>query len=71
MRRVRILPHFPPSLTALHERLTNHGLDVQLADDGQSLRVEKLGVTYHVRPDHVEGDGPHREQLEYLVDGED
>lgn len=58
------------ALAALHERLTNHGLDVQTADDDQLLIVEKLGVTYHIRPDRsIEGNGPHREQIERLVTG--
>lgn len=55
------------ALTSLQERLTSHDLDVHPADDGQSLIVEKLGSTYHIRPDHVDGDGPHREQFEQFL----
>lgn len=54
-------------LAALHERLTDHGLDVQSADNEQSLIVTKLGQEYRVRPGEVVGDGPHRQQIEALV----
>ncbi|MFC6965245.1 LSM domain-containing protein [Halocatena marina] len=58
---------FTADLTTLQDRLTQYGLDVQFDDESEELVVEKLGVTYYIRPGHVDGDGPHREQIEQLI----
>lgn len=56
-----------PELTALDEYFTDHGLDVHPTDDGQSLIIEKVDVTYHLQPEHVEGDRTHHKQLEHFL----
>lgn len=55
-------------LQDLHDHLTSNGVNVQPADDGETLVFTKLGVTYHIHPGgSIEGDGPHRDQVEKIV----
>lgn len=58
-----------PALTALEDQLAQYNLDITPADDGQALLIDKLGITYRVSPDGVEGDGPHRKQLQQFLSG--
>lgn len=56
-----------PELASLRDRLTERGIAVEPAENGACLVYRKLGVTYRIHPERVEGDGPHREQLEQLL----
>jgi hypothetical protein len=55
-------------LVALQRYLKSDGMDTTIADDGQSVRVSKADDSYRVSLDGVEGDGPHRSQLEEAVE---
>jgi hypothetical protein len=56
------------AIVALSRFLESDGLEVTIADDGQSVRVSKVDDSYRVSLDGVEGDGPHRSQLEEAVE---
>jgi hypothetical protein len=43
-------------------------MDAVIADDGQSVRVSAAGDSYRVSLAGVEGDGPHRSELEETVE---
>jgi hypothetical protein len=43
-------------------------MEVTIADDGQSVRVSRTDDSYRVSLDGIEGDGPHRSQLEEAVE---
>jgi hypothetical protein len=43
-------------------------MDAAIADNRQSVRVTKADDSYRVSLDGVEGDGPHRSQLEETVE---
>lgn len=45
---------------ALTDRLTERGVAVEPAPDKECLVFEKLGVTYQIHPDRVEGESPPR-----------
>src|SRR5699024_3523754 len=56
------------ALVALKETLTERGVSAEIDTDGETVTAEKLGVTYHVKPEGViDGDGPHREQIEQIA----
>lgn len=55
-------------LAQLKHQLEAHELTVSWADDGETLIITKLGQEYRVRPGEIiDGDGPHRKQIEALV----
>jgi hypothetical protein len=56
------------AVVALSRFLGRDGMEATIADDGQSVRVTKADNSYRVSLDGVEGDGPHRSQLEEAVD---
>ena len=56
------------AVVALSRFLDSAGMEATIADDGQSVRVTKADDSYHVSLDGVEGDGPHRSQLEEVVE---
>lgn len=57
-----------PDLQQLTATLEAYGLTVEQTD-GETLTIERLGQTYHIRPgEGIEGDGALRSQLETLVD---
>jgi hypothetical protein len=56
------------ALVALQRYLKSDGMNAGIADDGQSVRVTKAADSYRVSLDGVEGDGPHRSQLEEAVE---
>jgi hypothetical protein len=56
------------AIVALSRFLDTDGMDAAIADDGQSVRVTKADDNYRVSLDGVEGDGPHRSQLEETVE---
>jgi hypothetical protein len=58
---------FSAAIVALSRFLEKDGVDATIADDGQSVRVE-ADDGYRVSLDGVEGDGPHRSQLEEAVE---
>lgn len=64
-------PTHGAGLTALENRLSDQGLDVQRDETDPTLIVTKLGHEYRVRPDGtIDGDGPHSQQIKQLVTGE-
>jgi hypothetical protein len=57
------------AVVALSRFLNSDGMDAAIAADGQSVRVTKADDSYRVSLDSgVEGDGPHRSQLEEAVE---
>ncbi|EMA55355.1 hypothetical protein [Halococcus thailandensis] len=56
------------ALVALQRYLETSGMDTTIADDGKSVRVTKANESYRVSLDGVEGDGPHRSQLEEAIE---
>jgi hypothetical protein len=49
--------------------LESDGREAEITDDGQSVRVRESGESYRVNAEGVlEGDGPHRSQLEETVE---
>jgi hypothetical protein len=60
---------FSAAVVALSRFLDRDGMEAAIADDGQSVRVSKADDSYWVSPANgVEGDGPHRSQLEEAVE---
>ena len=58
----------PAAVLALKEALADRGMTAEIEADRQTITTEKLGVTYRVKPGEViDGDGPHREQIEQIV----
>ena len=58
----------PAALVTLKETLAERGVSAEIDTDGETVAAEKLGVTYRVKPEGiVEGDGPHREQIERIA----
>jgi hypothetical protein len=56
-------------IVALSRFLNGDGIEATIADDGQSVRVSKADDSYRVSlASGVEGDGPHRSQLEEAVE---
>jgi hypothetical protein len=52
----------------LKETLAERGVSAKIDTDGETVSAEKLGVTYRVKPKGViDGDGPHREQIEQIA----
>lgn len=65
-------PEPSPALTQLKHQLEDQGLTVELADDCETLTVERLGQEYRIHPDgEVVGDGAFRSRLATVVDAED
>jgi hypothetical protein len=61
-------PEPSAALVALKETLAERGVSAEIDTDRETVTAEKLGVTYRVKPDGViDGDGPHREQIERIV----
>jgi hypothetical protein len=57
------------AIVALHRYLESDGMEADIASDGQSVRATKEGESYRVNVEGVlEGDGPHRSQLEETVE---
>jgi hypothetical protein len=56
------------AVVALSRYLDTDGMDTAIADDGQSVHVSQADDSYRVSLDGVEGDGPHRSQLEEAVE---
>lgn len=56
------------AVVALSRYLDTDGMDATIANDGQSVRVANADHSYRVNLDGVEGDGPHRSQLEETVE---
>jgi hypothetical protein len=56
------------AVVALSRFLDSDGMEATIADDGESVRVAKADDNYRVSLDGVEGDGPHRSQLEEAVE---
>jgi hypothetical protein len=57
------------ALVALQRYLKSDGMNAGITDDGQSVRVMKADDSYRVSlASGVEGDGPHRSQLEEAVE---
>jgi hypothetical protein len=56
------------AVVALSRYLDSDGMDGTIADDGRSVRVTNAEHSYRVSLDGVEGDGPHRSQLEEAVE---
>lgn len=57
-----------PRLIELKDQLEPKNLTVDIDADGTALIIEKLGQEYRISPDGtIEGDGPHREQLEQFL----
>jgi hypothetical protein len=56
------------AVVALSRFLGSDGMDATIADDGQSVRITKTDDSYRVSLAGVEGDGPHRSQLEEAVE---
>jgi hypothetical protein len=61
-------PEPSAALVTLKETLAERGVSAEIDTDGETVTAEKLGVTYRVKPEGViEGDGPHREQIERIA----
>lgn len=61
-------PEPSAALMTLKETLAERGVSAEINTDGETVTAEKLGVTYHVKPEGViDGDGPHREQIERIA----
>jgi hypothetical protein len=56
------------AIVALSRFLGRDGMEATVADDGQSVCVTTRDDSYRVSFDGVEGDGPHRSQLEEAVE---
>jgi hypothetical protein len=57
------------AIVALQRYLESDGMEADIASNGQSVRVTKEGESYCVNVEGVlEGDGPHRSQLEETVE---
>jgi hypothetical protein len=56
------------AVVALSRFLDRDGMEATVADDGQSVCVSKADDSYRVSLAGVEGDGPHRSQLEEVVE---
>jgi hypothetical protein len=57
------------AIVALQRYLESDGMEADIASDGQSVRATKEGESYRVNVEGVlEGDGPHRFQLEETVE---
>lgn len=61
-------PEPSATLLALKERLEEGGMMVELGEEHQTLRAEKLGQSYRLRPGEViAGEGALRDRLEDIV----
>ena len=57
-----------PEAQDLADRLEDGGMTTEF-EDGETIRAEKMGTSYRVRPGEVvEGDGPFRSRLETIVE---
>jgi hypothetical protein len=56
------------AVVALSRFLDSDGMEATIADDRRSVRVTKADDSYRVSLDGVEGEGPHRSQLEEAVE---
>ena len=62
------LPEPSAELLALQERLEDGGMTVEFNEENQTLRAEKLGQSYRLRPGKViAGEGMLRDRLEDIV----
>jgi hypothetical protein len=62
------LPEPSAGLLALKERLEEGGMTVELGEEHQTLRAEKLGQSYRLRPGEIiAGEGALRDRLEDIV----
>lgn len=64
-------PEPSAAVRELKDRLENGGMTTEIESDGRTIRAEKLGDTYRVRPGEVvNGDGALRTRLETIVTSE-